>query len=718
MTTPRPSPSSFSFPSRFIILIACFIIAIASLSGDKISAEPTIPKTLKNRDASDIPPTPEARSFSQSWTTKNGNFYVFGGDSLSGIINDLWKYEPTSNRWTQIHSFDTVTGGSSVGDPVNGTRPPGRRNAATWTDHNGDLWLFGGFGGGLLNDLWKFTIENNRWEAIFQSDDWTDVPGIYDEGFFAYPGSRDKASAWLDHEGNLMLFGGSGYGANMWQTNSLNDLWKFNITKSEWEVVYCLGDSLANHSIISGNHPIPGSRFGAISWSGQDGNVWIFGGSGLGADPLNSIQTYLNDLWKYLPAENRWEFFGGTGDYLAEYNQLGENPFPASRSNSASWISSDSKLWMYGGFSIKPVTGDSVVLGDLWSFDTKTARWSYHSGNQKIYDNHGTFSGENVYPGAKVYAVYNTNDGANFYLFGGWGYGLNGGGAYNDDMFSYNSNSHKWTLHSTPADPKKEPVSLEINGKANLTEVKVGEFIEFTVSTTNKGEKDAYAVQLINNFSTNLEFKDASLSSSLDQTNSKLTIDYPMLKAGVNQDCKLRFKVLSDDQKSNVSLTGHCETENPIDFNNSQTNYSVYINLKQSLSRCDYSLTGHWNPVLSHKTKSSKKRPTVHSVKTKSPVIIENKGQTATPTTSVKLYLSDDAVLDSTDKEISTTFISSIKPGKSKKIKLKPLSITDSDPHGKTLIIDIVSPTENDTVLECDRSDNVLVSDKIPAAAN
>jgi N-acetylneuraminic acid mutarotase len=98
-----------------------------------------------------------------------------------GVLNDLWKFNTTTHEWTWI-------GGNSVVDQnpndcfgfpdgeicaypgVYGTKeipgitntPGSRMNATAWTDSQGNLWLFGGFGidsgqgAGQLNDLWRY----------------------------------------------------------------------------------------------------------------------------------------------------------------------------------------------------------------------------------------------------------------------------------------------------------------------------------------------------------------------------------------------------------------------------------------------------------------------------------------------------------------------------------------------------------------------------------
>lgn len=66
----------------------------------------------------------------------------------------------------------------TLGTPAPGNIPPGRWDAATWTDKNGNLWLFGGQGydagtnatGVLLDDLWEYSPATKEWTWMGGSD--------------------------------------------------------------------------------------------------------------------------------------------------------------------------------------------------------------------------------------------------------------------------------------------------------------------------------------------------------------------------------------------------------------------------------------------------------------------------------------------------------------------------------------------------------------------
>lgn len=112
---------------------------------------------------------PGARYDGMAWTDSSGNVWLFGGggyDSAgtNGLLNDLWKY--SNGEWTWMSGSDVVnqigTYGT-MGTPYPGDVPGAREyRSVTWTDAQGNLRLFGGYGydsaGTVydLNDLWRY----------------------------------------------------------------------------------------------------------------------------------------------------------------------------------------------------------------------------------------------------------------------------------------------------------------------------------------------------------------------------------------------------------------------------------------------------------------------------------------------------------------------------------------------------------------------------------
>jgi N-acetylneuraminic acid mutarotase len=182
---------------------------------------------------------PGARVGSASWLDAAGNFWIFGGEGLDsgevpGNLDDLWNYSPVSGQWTWIAGYNSINH-IGVYNTVGANVPGGRAAASSWTDHAGNLWLFGGGGYsgtagnvGYLNDLWKFTPGTGLWSWV-SGDDVANAEGVYNKiGATAgsLPGARDYAASWTDASGNLWMFGGQGYDLQE-NLGELNDLWEF-----------------------------------------------------------------------------------------------------------------------------------------------------------------------------------------------------------------------------------------------------------------------------------------------------------------------------------------------------------------------------------------------------------------------------------------------------------------------------------------------------------
>ncbi|MBS1802641.1 MAG: hypothetical protein JST28_04710 [Acidobacteria bacterium] len=120
--------------------------------------------------------TPGGRTSSTYWTEKTGRFWLFGGDGFNadagenGWLNDLWSLDPNNGEWTWMGG-NSATYCSGLPCPQTGTYgslnvpsganyPGGRSSAASWTDNNGNFWLYGGAGfdstanDNYLDDLW------------------------------------------------------------------------------------------------------------------------------------------------------------------------------------------------------------------------------------------------------------------------------------------------------------------------------------------------------------------------------------------------------------------------------------------------------------------------------------------------------------------------------------------------------------------------------------
>jgi hypothetical protein len=218
---------------------------------------------------------PGGRQTAVLWTDNNGNLWLFGGLGLDSVgtqnpgnagalpdgstpegalLNDLWQYNIATQEWT---------------------------------------WMSGGGATGLAQQI-----------GVYGSQQ---VPAA---GF--YPGSRWGSSGWSDSNGNLWFFGGWGYASSLAQsTGFLDDIWEYHTTgpnKGLW--TWWKGSSNVNEAgqyptYLPVQYGIPfvniqpGARRGVALWQ-QDftDNVWMFGGQGYDSIGANG---YMGETWTYLP---------------------------------------------------------------------------------------------------------------------------------------------------------------------------------------------------------------------------------------------------------------------------------------------------------------------------------------------------------------------------------------------------------------------------------
>ena len=377
---------------------------------------------------------PGSRTEAASWTDSSGNFWLFGGATLSGTFNDLWRFNPTNDEWTWM------SGSSSMNQPgVYGTQGvpaaanvPGSRGLATsWTDSNGNLWLFGGSTD--TNDLWQFSPATQLWTWISGSGSYG-TPGVYGtQGVPAatnVPGGRNEALGWIDSNGNLWLFGGSGYdSAGVY--GELNDLWEFNPTTKMW--TWVSGSSSMNQLGVYGTQGVPaatnvpGGRNGAISWTDTGGSLWLFGGNGF--DGGNDSGGLLNDLWEFQPTTKKWTWVSGSssanqpGVYGTQGVPAATN-IPGGREYAVSWIDGSGNLWLFGG-----------GYNDLWEYSPTTNLWTWVSGSSSgshpgVYGTESVPAATNV-PGTRESSATWVDGSGNLWLFGGAG-SFSGGEELND----------------------------------------------------------------------------------------------------------------------------------------------------------------------------------------------------------------------------------------------------------------------------------------------
>ena len=409
---------------------------------------------------------PGAREQAVSWSDAAGNLWLFGGlgqDSVVasnvGLLNDLWRFNPTTGQWTWVNGSNTANPAGAYGHagvPAAGNSPPPRYEAVSWTDPAGNLWLFGGLakddftvlapGDPLLNDLWQYNPTSNQWTWMSGSNQ-SNTQGSYGTLGTAAAGNvpppRIAAATWTDAGGNLWMFGGTGFDATVYQNpGQFNDLWVYRPASGQW--TWMGGQSPSTDPQLNGffagmNYKgtygtqgvgsagnYPGSRGYANAWVDSSGNFWLFGGDGWDADDLFGV---LNDLWEYNPTTNVWTWVSGSSsaDSAGLYGTKGvpgPTNMPGSRIDASTWTDSAGNVWLFGGEGIDGAGGKGA-LSDLWEYSPSTNQWTWVSGSNTanttgIYGTEGSAASSNA-PGGRAGALSWTDAAGNHWLFGGYG---------------------------------------------------------------------------------------------------------------------------------------------------------------------------------------------------------------------------------------------------------------------------------------------------------
>ncbi|WP_317897986.1 kelch repeat-containing protein [Aurantibacillus circumpalustris] len=338
---------------------------------------------------------PGSRSGAVTWTDLSGNLWMFGGYAVDAFssdaeMNDLWKYNITTNQWTWTKGSNAISQLAtfgSIGVAANSNVPGSAIGCTSWTDASGNLWLFGGIGNdattfGNLNDLWKYNITSNQWTWV-KGSGIIDQNGVYGTvsvpSISNLPGGRFIANSWADAAGNLWLFGGSGFDVSSSSADFLNDLWKYSITTNQW--TWVKGSNIISQGGTYGTlgvgapTNVPGARIGSLSWKQPNGDFYLFGGIGY-YTPSNFDN--MNDLWKYSSLTNEWTWIKGSnntavnGTYGTQGISAPANT-PGARGSGSSWVDNSGNLWSFGGSGIDATAQSFGELNDLWKFSICTS---------------------------------------------------------------------------------------------------------------------------------------------------------------------------------------------------------------------------------------------------------------------------------------------------------------------------------------------------------
>jgi N-acetylneuraminic acid mutarotase len=405
--------------------------------------------------------------------------------ALASVLAPAWGQTSPVDQWTWnggFGSFPAGTGGPSTfygtkGVPGAQNTPGGRTDYVSWTDDQGNFWLFGD--DGVVNDLWKYDTASGQWTwvsgpyygqcATDPQDCWPTYGTLGVPDPANTPPPLQFASSFTGSDGNLWLIGGLGLDARQFG-GALNALWKYDPLKNEWTQMSGGSQFIDDKpfAAVYGSKGVPakantpGSITFPETWSTPDGNLWVYGGT---AEDDKGNAGDSDDLWSYNIATGMWTWVSGSGttaDQFPHAPSYGTKGLPApsnspgARIGSTTWTDRQGNLWLFSGLG-QP--------NDLWEFDPAANLWTWVSGttdascygaqcaSDGIYGTLGIASPGNT-PGTRTgAAAWRALDGT-LWLYGGLGPDSTGdsagtpGTTWLNDLWQFDPATGQWTWMS------------------------------------------------------------------------------------------------------------------------------------------------------------------------------------------------------------------------------------------------------------------------------
>jgi len=246
---------------------------------------------------------PAPRSGHAGVLVESGSLYVFGGETQTNQVNDLWKFDLATSSWTLVHN--------GTGDKV---PSPRKEHAAVLVKDR--MYIFGGaFQEGYLNDLWAWDIPSMKWLLI-------------DNGKEDAPDPRSSHTLSVIGSSQLIVSLGRGTPAasHCYASRIFRDVWSYDINYKAWTL---LSDGSAPWDLVNkrwATKQLP-KRYSHSTIS-YDDNIIVFGG----------WHEYVgrNDTWVFSLETHSWGL-------LERY------PYGPYNRSSHSVISVSSGMLIFGG---------------------------------------------------------------------------------------------------------------------------------------------------------------------------------------------------------------------------------------------------------------------------------------------------------------------------------------------------------------------------------
>src|SRR2546425_128061 len=284
------------------------------------------------------------------YDVKSGRVVMFGGFAATGINNETWAYDFTSNNWTMMH-------------PV--ASPPGLfGHSMAYDVRVGRSLLYGGSASSYSHEIWTYEVGTDAWTRVDPAR-----PSAPNEAVMAYDVRWDR----------VILFGGI-------VSPGWSQTWAYDLASNQWSLMNpttqpppmygprMAYDARANLTILFGEYgtwaydfelnawtplnPVgaPSSRAGAaLAYDSESSQTILFGGeTSIGPFP------WVNETWAYDFNTNTWTNMT-PGEAVRP---------PPSSGNLMAYDSRSDRMILFGGY-----TGGSL-RNETWAYDFNANTWT------------------------------------------------------------------------------------------------------------------------------------------------------------------------------------------------------------------------------------------------------------------------------------------------------------------------------------------------------
>lgn len=134
--------------------------ATSSITSTTSTTTTTSTSTTTTSTSTSTTTIPSPRAWMSSvFDSKSERLFLFGGEDLFEIKNDLWTFFPRNNTWQQI-----------IPSPLQSLLTISKRSMACLVYYEQMLFVYGGKDANntALNDLWYFSLQSNTWTRVTQ----------------------------------------------------------------------------------------------------------------------------------------------------------------------------------------------------------------------------------------------------------------------------------------------------------------------------------------------------------------------------------------------------------------------------------------------------------------------------------------------------------------------------------------------------------------------